>query len=106
MRNEKGAEMKHFFLIVVLVITMLAANGCVYTNVTMPLSTELNKNDLGHKQGESSMYSILWLFAWGDAGQASAARSGDVTVITHMDREMQVILFGLYSRVTTIVYGD
>jgi len=51
-------------------------------------------------------YSILWLFAWGDAGQARAARSGDVTIITHMDREMQVILFGLYSRVTTIVYGD
>ena len=98
--------MKHFFLIVVLVTTMLAANGCIYTNVTMPLSTELNQADLGQKQGESSMYSILWLFAWGDAGQAHAARSGGVTVITHMDRETQMILFGLYSRVTTIVYGD
>jgi len=98
--------MKHFFLIVVLVTTLLTANGCIYTNVTMPLSTELNKADLGNKQGESSMYSILWLFAWGDAGQASAARSGDIKVLTHMDRETQMILFGLYSRVTTIVYGD
>jgi hypothetical protein len=106
MRNEKGAVVKRIFLIIVLVTTILSANGCVYTNVTMPLSTELNKADLGHKQGESSMYSILWLFAWGDAGQARAAQSGGVTVITHMDREMQVILFGLYSRVTTIVYGD
>ena len=98
--------MKRFFLILLLAATLMAANGCIYTHVTVPLSTELNKTDLGHKQGESSMYSVLWLFAWGDAGAASAAKNGGITVLTHMDRELLSVLFGVYGRVTTIVYGD
>ena len=98
--------MKHCFLIMALAAAILATSGCIYTHVTMPLSTELNKTDLGHKQGESSMYSLLWLFAWGDAGAASAARNGGITVLTHMDRDLLSILFGVYGRVTTIVYGD
>lgn len=98
--------MKHLFLIVAFVITIISAGGCIYTHVTMPLSTELNKTNLGHKQGEASMYSVLWLFAWGDAGAARAAKDGDITVLTHMDRDVLAVLFGVYSRVTTIVYGD
>lgn len=90
----------------VLMATILIVSGCIYTHVTIPLSTELNKTDLGHKQGESSVYSVLWLFAWGDAGAASAARNGGITVLTHMDRDVLSILFGVYGRVTTIVYGD
>ena len=98
--------MKSLFLIMALAITIVSASGCIYTHVTVPLSTELNKTDLGHKQGESSMYSVLWLFAWGDAGAASAARNGGITVLTHMDTDVLSILFGVYGRVTTIVYGD
>lgn len=93
----------------VLMIVILAAftlTGCLYTHITMPLSTELNKTDLGHKQGEASTYSVLWLFAWGDAGAAAAAKNGGVTVLTHMDREFEGIIFGIYTRTTTIVYGD
>ena len=67
-------------------------NGCVYTHVTMPLTTELNKTELGHKQGQSSMYSLFWLFAWGDAGAATAAKQGGITVMTHMDREFEIVL--------------
>ncbi len=98
--------MRYVFLITVLVTMMLASSGCIYTHVTSPLSTELNKTALGHKQGESSMYSVLWLFAWGDAGAASAAKNGGITVLTHMDRKTEFVLFGIYSHVTTIVYGD
>ncbi len=93
-------------LILLLVLAAFLATGCVYTHVTMPLSTELNKTELGHKQGESSTYSVLWLFAWGDAGTAAAARNGGINVLTHMDREVQSVLFGIYTRTTTIVYGD
>jgi hypothetical protein len=89
-----------------LVCMVLMLNGCVYTHITMPLSIELNKTDLGHKQGEASMYSLLWLVAWGDAGAAAAAKNGGVAVLTHMDREFEGILFGIYTRTTTIVYGD
>lgn len=97
--------MKRIFLILVLA-ALLALNGCIYTHVTIPLSTELNKTDLGLKQGEASVHSILWLFAWGDSGAATAARNGGITVLTHMDRDVLSILFGVYGRVTTIVYGD
>jgi hypothetical protein len=72
----------------------------------MPLSTELNKTELGHKKGDASMYTLLYLFAWGDAGGAEAAKKGGITVMTHMDREFELILFGIYTRSTTIVYGD
>ncbi len=89
-----------------LIVLMATMTGCVYTHVTMPLSTELSKTELGHKQGDSSMYTLLWLFAWGDAGAAAAAKKGGVTVLTHMDREFEMLLFGVYSRVTTVVYGE
>jgi len=99
--------MKALILVLILLMTfMLTGCGLIYTRVTMPLSTELNKTDLGHKQGESSMYSLLWLVAWGDSGAASAAKNGGITVLTHMDRGYEMVLFGIYTRTTTIVYGD
>ncbi len=98
--------MKTTVVVMILVFAAGTLAGCLYTNITMPLSTELNKTDLGHKHGESSTYSVLWLFAWGDGGAAQAAKDGGITVLTHMDRELYSILFGLYTRTTTIVYGD
>ncbi len=93
-------------VILILALAAIVVSGCLYSHVTMPLSTELNKTDLGHKRGESSMYSVLWLFAWGDAGAAEASKNGGITIMTHMDREVYIFLFGLYTRTTTIVYGD
>ncbi|HUJ18738.1 MAG TPA: TRL domain-containing protein [Nitrospirota bacterium] len=98
--------MKPIVVIAVIICSILMLSGCIYTHVTTPLSIELNKTDLGHKQGEASMYSVLWLVAWGNAGAAAAANNGGVTVLTHMDREFEGILFGIYTRTTTIVYGD
>jgi hypothetical protein len=91
---------------VIALCMLLALNGCVYTHVTMPYSTELNKTELGQKQGEASFYSMLWLFAWGDAGAATAARNGGISTLMHMDREFHSVLFGIYTRTSTIVYGD
>lgn len=98
--------MKMPVLIVLIVLAGLTLNACVYTHVTMPLSTELSETNLGDKQGKSSMYSLLWLFAWGDAGAAKAAKKGGITVLTHMDRDFEMVLFGVYTRVTTVVYGQ
>ncbi len=98
--------MKPLVLIMIVVFVAFILTGCLYSHVTMPLSTELNKTELGHKRGEASMRSVLWLFAWGDAGAAAAAKDGGITTMTHMDRELYVILFGIYTRTATIVYGD
>ncbi len=98
--------MKKIVVMAAVIFSLIVLNGCIYTHVTMPLSTELNKTELGHKKGEAAMYTVLWLFAWGDAGGADAAKKGNITVMTHMDREFLGILFGVYTRTTTIVYGD
>lgn len=109
MKDECHGEedaMKPAVLIMTLVLIAIMLTGCLYSNITLPYGTELNRTELGHKKGTSSMYSVLWLFAWGDAGAAAAAKNGGITMLTHMDREMYSVLFGIYSRHTTIVYGD
>ncbi len=80
--------------------------GCAYTNVRSPLDTGLDRTELGTKRGTSSNYAILWLFAWGDASYAKAARNGGIKVMRHSDQELQQYLFGTFVKQTTIVYGD
>jgi len=80
--------------------------GCIYGNFGSPLDTDLHGTELGAKRGESSAHSILWLVAWGDAGSKAAAVDGGITTLRHMDRWTLIILFGVYYRETTIVYGD
>ena len=98
--------MKLLLLLIAVVVAAVMLTGCLYTHVTLPYSTDLNNTDLGHKKGEASLQSVLWLFAWGDAGQAAAAKNGGINTLKLMDRESYVIFFGIYSRQTTIVYGD
>lgn len=92
--------------VALLIFLMLFASGCVYTNIQRPMDTDFHTTDLGSKEGRASNLSILWLFAWGDAGTKAAAENGDISVIKHADQESLVVLFGLYFRVTTVVYGD
>lgn len=82
------------------------ASGCVYTDVKIPLDTNLELTTLGAKTGESSAQSVLWLVAWGDSGTQAAALEGGITTIHHADQKVFSILFGLYSKQTTVVYGD
>ena len=90
----------------VVLLASILLSGCLFTKVKVPYDTDLNQTTLGAKSGEAHMVSVLWLFAWGDAGTAAAARNGDISTVHHMDREVFSILFGLYTRNTTIVYGD
>jgi hypothetical protein len=98
--------MNRIAVIVVTVLLFITMSGCIYTHVTMPYTTELNKTELGQKKGTSSFQSVLWLFAWGDAGAAAAAKDGGITTLRYMDREFKYVLFGIYQSQTTIVYGD
>jgi len=91
---------------VLMCLVALLTSGCLYSNIQRPLDKDLQNTDLGSKEGRSSNRSVLWLFAWGDAGTKAAADNGDITVIKHADQEFMVVLFGLYSRYTMVVYGD
>ena len=82
------------------------ASGCAYMHIQRPLDTNFDTTQLGSKEGRSNAYSVLWLFAWGDAGTKAAATQGDIKIIRHADTEVKSVLLGIYSRVTTVVYGD
>ena len=92
--------------IIVLLLLSVLFSGCAYTNIQRPLGTEFNETELGTKTGQSSNQSVLWLVAWGDGGTKAAAENGNIKVIRHADTKIFSLLFGLYSKVTTIVYGD
>ena len=88
-----------------LAVLLLVCTGCVYTRVTVPLDTDLQETDLGDKTGKSEYQSVLWLVAWGDSGMQAAAEQGGITTLKHADQEVMSVLFGLYYRQRTIVYG-
>jgi len=90
------------------IIFSVVLSGCImFTKVRLPLDIDTSQTQLGEKTGKSHAYSILWLFAWGDAGTAAAAKNGGITIINHLDTEYFWLLGGvLYYRQTTIAYGD
>lgn len=81
-------------------------SGCIYLDATRPLDTDMNQTPIGTKTGESRLYSVLWLVAWGDAGIQAAARNGGLKIIHNADTRNEVYFFGAFARRTTIVYGD
>jgi len=89
-----------------ILLLTLALQGCLYANVRGPLDTNFDQTSLGTKTGRASLYSVLWLVSWGDAGSQAAAADGGIRVINHADSETFMVLFGLYTEVTTVVYGD
>jgi hypothetical protein len=100
--------MKKVVVILTLCTLLMAAfsPGCIYMKVQRPHDKNFDQTELGAKVGKSELKSVLWLFAWGDAGTKAAADDGEITVINHADVEYFTILLGLYGRITTVVYGD
>ncbi len=94
------------FRSLLLALLIGVTSGCLYTNTKVPLDTDVSVTKLGAKTGTSSMYSVLWLVAWGDSSTDAAAKNGGIKTINHMDSHVTFVLFGLYSQVDTIVYGD
>ena len=84
----------------------LLATGCVYSNVQVPLDENYDKTQLGTKVGRASNHTVMWLVAWGDGGTAAEAKDGDIKVIQHADRHVFLVLFGLYTKATTVLYGE
>lgn len=98
--------MKRMMMLLLLITVATGLNGCLYANVKTPLDIDADKTTIGSKVGTSSIQSVLWLVAWGDASTKAAAEAGSISVVQHMDSESFSILFGLYSKHTTIVYGE
>jgi hypothetical protein len=89
----------------VLLIATSTLQGCLYASVTTPLDTDLHDTVLGDKVGEASNHGVLGLVAWGDGGTKAAAEAAGITTLTHADQRIYQILWGVYTKRTTIVYG-
>jgi hypothetical protein len=87
-------------------ILFLLLNGCLYSNVKFPLDEDVWETKLGTKEGRASNHVVMWLVAWGDAGVKKAAENGGIKVVQHLDMAVESYAFGIYSRTSTIVYGD
>lgn len=98
--------MKTLVRALVLLALLGLVSSCAYVNVKAPFDTDLNRTELGSKVGTAEAYSLLWLFAWGDASYATAAKNGNITVLRHADQEYYQLLLGLYTRWRVVVYGD
>lgn len=99
--------MKRLVVTLALALALIyGLTGCAYSKVTRPLDTDVWNTELGDKVGYSSAQSVLYLVAWGDAGTAAAAKNGGLSKVNHLDVQIFSVLFGLYTRVTTIAYGE
>lgn len=91
---------------ILLALASLLLGGCVYTDIRAPMSRDFRTARVAPKSGEASTHSVAWLVAWGDGGLQQAANNGQLTTIEYADRSFLNILFGLYMRNTTVVYGN
>lgn len=77
--------------------------GMIYTDYTT--AGTATSNTLGTKVGQSQRTSVLGLVAIGNSGIQAAAKSAGIKKVSHVDvREFSVL--GLFSTVTTYVYGE
>ncbi len=95
----------HCFAVVAVLLSLLS-NGCVYSRVRVPMSTEFRSTQVVAKSGQATTHSVAWLVAWGDAGLQQAAANGGLDTLEYADRSFINILFGLYMSNTTVVYGN
>ncbi len=98
--------MRARFCTLLLLVLLCSTPACVYADVQVPLDVDLHQTQLGDKVGEASTHSVLWAVAWGDSGTRAAAESAGIRRILHADRKVFSILWGLYTRTTTVVYGE
>lgn len=87
-------------------LACLSLQSCILTNIQVPLDTDLQNTELGEKTGESSFQSVLGLVSWGNAGTQAAAADGGITTLTHADQKIFSVLWGVYYRQSTVVYGN
>lgn len=77
--------------------------GAIYTGYTAPGTA--TSNTLGSKVGTAERISVLGLVAVGDAGVQAAAKSAGIKKVSHIDVQ-QFSVLGLFSKSTTVVYGE
>jgi len=114
-------SMSSFRIFLGMAILLLFLGGCglIYTNVHVPRAyRSATSGDVSNGKtdkmvsGEACNKSLLFLVAWGDGGYAGAAKkalqqepANTMLYDVKADTRAQIVLFGLFTRVCTVVTG-
>ena len=79
--------------------------GMLYADYVAPLDVDNDPSAIPAKEGTATTECILGLVLTGDAGLKTAAKNGGISKIHSADYRLKNIL-GIYSKFTTIVYGE
>ena len=77
----------------------------VITSYDAPLDTNLDNTPMEQRKGTSSCINVLGLVSIGDASVRAAAKDGNITRVQHADYNFFNVL-GVFSKYTTVVYGE
>jgi hypothetical protein len=103
---------------VILVFLYFCTSGCVvqapvvpplaflYTSIEAPLDLDFHNTPPGRRRGESSCVSILGLVSFGDAGIQAAAKQGGLERIDGADYKFLSVLGPVFTKYSTVVYGE
>jgi hypothetical protein len=95
-------------LMVLFLAFLLIGCGVLYTDIKTPLPKLAINTDAsarGHV-GKASCESYVWVVSLGDCSVQAAMENGGVSKVHHTDSEFKSYFFGIYSKFTTVVYGE
>lgn len=95
-----------YFSKLLMVALIGLTTGCAFTSIQLPMDKNFDETQISSKEGIANTHTVLYLVSWGDAGTKAAAEQGDLKQINYADRQIFSVLFGLYTRITTVVYGE
>jgi len=103
--------MKHPGMKLALIIIVLCSlSGCamLYNDLKTPLPSLSVEGDTQARTniGKSSCESYVWVVAVGDCSVETAMKNGNISKVHHVDSEFKSYFFGIYTKFTTVVYGE
>lgn len=93
------------------VVAVLSLSSCAYVPYVAGIYHEVStpvtatSNVVGTKVGKASAVNVLGIVAAGNASINAAAKDAGIKKISHVDKKEYSVL-GLFSKVTTFVYGE
>jgi PBP1b-binding outer membrane lipoprotein LpoB len=96
-------------LALILILTLFLS-GCalLYTDIKTPLpslSTNTDAQSTTHV-GKASCAYYVWVLALGDCSVQTAMQNGGISKVHHVDSEINSYFLGIYTKFTTVVYGE
>jgi hypothetical protein len=91
-------------------ILTLFLSGCaiLYTDIKTPLPSLSTTADAQGTTlvGKASCASYVWVVALGDCSVQAAMKNGGISKVHHVDSEINSYFLGIYTKFTTVVYGE